>query len=274
MTLSVVIVNYNTCALLRACLASLQHATLFPEIIVVDNASSDGSADMVRAEFPDVTLLAQTQNRWFCGGNNMGIQAAQHEFILLLNPDTVVAPDALEKMTAFLATQPEYAGVTARLVYPDGTVQKTCSRIPTFAYLLLNHTVVGMMFSGWKKRLNAHQWYSDWQRDSDFDVEVVPGSCTLMRRNEIWLNDRLWLYFPEDDIARRVQRPFRFLADAHIEHYEKAATRNWRATEIYFRDLFIYTRQQHGIIAMLVLWLFSRPVYWGMWAKQHLVKHR
>lgn len=270
MNLSVVIVNYNTRDLLRACLASLQKSTLSPEIIVVDNASSDGSAAMVRAEFPDVRLLGQAKNTWFCGGNNLGIQAAQHELILLLNPDTVVAPDALQKMTSFLAAHPDYAGVTARMVYPDGTVQKTCSRIPTFAYLLLNHTILGMIFSGWKRRLNAHQWYADWQRDSDFDVAVIPGSCTLMRRSEIGLNDALWLYFPEDDLARRVRRPFRFLADAHIEHYEKAATRNWRATQIYFRDMFLYTRQHHGILAMLVLWLLSRPVYWGMWVKNRI----
>lgn len=268
MTLSVVIVNYNTCALLRACLVSLQAATPLPQIIVVDNASSDGSAAMVRAEFPAVRLLAQTENTWFCGGNNIGIQAAQGEFVLLLNPDTVVAPDALAKMTTFLAAHPDYAGVTARLVYPDGTVQKTCSRIPTFAYLLLNHTPLGMICSGWKSRLNAHHWYGAWQRDVDFDVEVVPGSCTLMRRGEIRLNAALRLYFPEDDLARRVRRPFRFLANAHIEHYEKAATRNWRAVQIYFRDMFVYVRQHHGLAAMFVLWIFSRPVYWGMWMKQ------
>lgn len=265
--LSVVIVNYNTRDLLRACLVSLYASTLKAEIIVVDNASKDDSAAMIKTEFPEVKLLTQVQNTWYCGGNNIGIDAAQGEYVLLLNPDTVVGPDALEKQVDFLRTHPEYAGCTARLVYPDGTVQRTCSRIPTYLSLLLNHTPLGWLFPGWKTRLNAHQWYADWHRDSDKDVEVIPGSCLLMRREDIRLDGDLLLYFPEDDIARRIQRPFRFIAAAQIEHHEKSVTRSWLATRVYFRDMLVYTRKHYGWAAMLLLWLLTRPVLAGMRVK-------
>ncbi len=149
MHLSIIIVSYNTRDDLRACLESLQVVQPAPEIIVVDNASSDGSADMVRAEFPHVRLLAQARNTWFCGGNNIGIQAATGDYILLLNPDTIVQPGALERLTAFLDSHPDYTGATAQLRYPDGSIQRTCSHIPTYAYLLLEHTPLGWLLPRW-----------------------------------------------------------------------------------------------------------------------------
>ncbi len=268
--LSIVIVSYNTRDDLRGCLESLQGVTLPLEIIVVDNASSDGSADMVRADFPSVRLLAQPRNTWFCGGNNIGIQAASGDYILLLNPDTVVQPGALEHLTAFLHTHPAYTGATAQLRYPDGSRQRTCSRVPTYAYLLLEHTPLGWLFPRWRREVAARHWYAGWERDTDQDVEVLPGSCLLLRRG-LRLNGDLLLYFPEDDLARRTPGArWRFLADAVITHKEKSVTRTWRATEIYFRDLLVYTRRHHGAARAALLWLLSRPLLWSMALKRKL----
>jgi N-acetylglucosaminyl-diphospho-decaprenol L-rhamnosyltransferase len=215
--LSVVIVNYNTCALLRACLQSLVAQDYRCEIIVVDNASHDDSVAMVRAEFPQVRLLAQERNTWFCGGNNIGIRASDGEYVLLLNPDTVVSANALLRMVTFLRDNAHYAGVTAQLRYPNGQIQRTCSRLPTYRYLLLQHTFLGWLWRTQKERDYQHHWYAEWGRDSDHDVAIIPGSCTLMRREDVLLDDELWLYFPEDTLAQRVQKPFRFLTNAHIE---------------------------------------------------------
>lgn len=267
MELSVVIVNYNTRELLRACLQSLMNQPTDAEIIVVDNASSDGSAAMVAEAFPDVRLLAQAENTWFCGGNNLGIAAARGDYVLLLNPDTIVARHTLGTLLSFIKQHPGYAGCTAQMRYPDGQIQRTCSRTPSIAYLFANHTPL-MLLKSWQARLNAHHWYAEWDRESDKDVEVVPGSCTMMHRNDIILDSDLRLYFPEDDLAQRIQRPFRYLAAAQITHYEKAATQNWAATRNYYRDLFIYTHKHHGWAVMALLWLLSRPLYWGMWLKK------
>lgn len=265
MKLSIVIVNYNTHDDLRACLESLRELDESYEIIVVDNNSTDGSAALVRASFPQVRLIEPGRNTWFCGGNNLGIKAAKGEYVLLLNPDTIVPRGALAALTRFMDAQPDYAGVTAQLRYPDGTIQRTCSHIPTWRYLLLNHTVLGWFMRAEKAGLNTYHWYAEWDRTISRMVEVIPGSCLLMRRADLLLDDRLRLYFPEDDLARRFAgAKFHYLADVHIIHREKAATRNWRATRIYFRDLLIYTRKYHGARQMALLWLLSRPVLLGM----------
>lgn len=265
MKLSVIIVNYNTRDDLRLCLNALRDSLLPPEIIVVDNASSDGSRQMVQAEYPEVSLIAPETNTWFCGGNNLGIAAAHGEYTLLLNPDTVPPPDALQRMTDFMDGHPDYAGVTLQLRYPSGEIQRTCSRIPTYRYLLLTQTPLQWLLPGMRRKAQAWHWYEGWQRDRDYDVEAVPGSCTLMRRNELRLNDSLLLYFPEDDLARRnAGRKFRFLASPFILHREKSATRTALATRIYFRDLLVYTRQHHGWGRAALLWLLTRPLAWGM----------
>jgi N-acetylglucosaminyl-diphospho-decaprenol L-rhamnosyltransferase len=268
MRLSVVIVNYNTRDLLRDCLISLQAATLPVEVIVVDNASVDGSAAMVRDEFPAVRLLAQTTNTWFCGGNNIGIDAATGDYVLLLNPDTVVPPDTLGQMVAFMDAHPDYAGVTTQLRYPDGSIQRTCSRVPTYAYLLLNHTPLGWLFPRWRDRTNAHHWYDDenFTRESARDVAVLPGSCLMMRHADLRLADDLLLYFPEDDIGQQWRdAKFRFLTDSAITHREKSATRSWLASRVYFRDMLVYTRRHHGAIRAALLWLLTRPLWLAMW---------
>lgn len=271
--LSIIIVNYNTCELLRACLASLVPEPMNLEIIVVDNASRDGSVEMVRDEFPQVKLLAQPRNTWYCGGNNIGLAAASADYVLLLNPDTVVKADTLPRMLAWLQENPGYAGVTARLVYPDGSTQRTCSRVPTLAYLLAANTILGLLLLPWRHRLQRHHWYHDWDRTTDQDVEVIPGSCTLMPHGNR-LDDRLLLYFPEDDLAQRLRLPFRYLADCVIEHHEKAATQSWLATRIYFRDLLTYAHIHHGVLAMMLLWIFSRPLLLAMWLKRRLAAQR
>ncbi len=266
--LSVVIVSYNTRELLRNCLQSLWESIgLELEIIVVDNASTDGSAAMVRDDFPEAQLLAQSINSWYCGGNNIGIRQARADYVLLLNPDTEVAPDALALMQRFLQENPAYIGISAQLRYPAGEIQRTCSMIPTYLHLLLSYSVLGPLLPASKRRLHDRLFYGDWDRQSDRDVEVIPGSCTLMRREDILLDDDLLLYFPEDSLARQLRGTCRFLAAARIKHHEKSSTRSWLATGIFFRDMLVYCRKQHGITAMLLLWVLSRPVYWLMWLK-------
>lgn len=267
---SVVIVNYNTRADLLACLEALHTFDPMPEIIVVDNASSDGSADIVAKQFPEVFLLAPGWNTWFCGGNNLGSAVARSKYVLLLNPDTIPNQPALDAMLSFIDANPQYAGVTVQMRYPDGGIQRTCSQVPSYRYLLLNHTVIGWLLPGLKKTVNAEHWYEGWERDSDRDVDVPPGSCLFGLPDDLRLDENLLLYFPEDDLGQRHGTgKFRFLGRHHIIHREKSATRTWNATAIYFRDLFTYTRQHHGWTAMAALWLLSRPVYWGMWMKRH-----
>lgn len=269
-TLSVVIVNYNTCDFLRGCLRALAASTYPAEIIVVDNASSDGSVAMVKAEFPQVRLVEPNKNTWFCGGNNRGIAAATGEYVLLLNPDTEVQPESLRLMMAFMQAHPDYAGATMQLRYPDGGIQRTCSRRITLRYLLISHTVLTFI-TPLQRAAERDIWYPDWARDTDYDVETMPGSCTLMRREDIGYDEALLLYFPEDALAARFAgRKFRFLTGAFITHHEKSATKSWRAVRIYWRDLGVFVRNQYGLGWATLLWVLSRPLFGAQWARWNL----
>ena len=266
--LSVVIVSYNTRDLLQNCLQSLRASIgLELEIIVVDNASSDGSAAMVRDCFPGVQLLAQSLNTWYCGGNNIGIQQARADYVLLLNPDTEVATDALALMYRFLLENPNYVGATAQLFYPDGLIQHTCAKIPAFRNLLLSYTLLRNLLPTLSRQLQDELLYGNWDRRSDRDVAAIPGSCTMMRRDHVHLDEDLLLYFPEESLALRHRKPMRFLAAARIKHHEKSSTRSFFATRIFFRDLLVYCRKQHGSARAVLLWLLSRPLIWLMWLK-------
>jgi GT2 family glycosyltransferase len=282
--LAVIIVNYNTRDDLRACLRSLhgpEAGALGVHIFVIDNASADGSAAMVRAEFPAVSVIEPGENMWFCGGNNLGLHAAAAlegcAYALMLNPDTIVRPGALTTLVRFMDEHPQYAGCTMRMDYPPETApggagavagshtQRTCSGIATFEYLFLGHTPFGLLMRGRKARADAAHWMSGWARDRDHDVAAMPGSCALFRRLSDGrfplLDARLRLYFPEDDLARRFAgAKFRFLAAPGIVHREKASTRTARASRLYFRDLIVYTRKHHDPAAAALLWACSLPL--------------
>ena len=266
--LSVIIVSYNTRDLLRACLSSLRASQgIALEVIVVDNASSDGSVEMTRQDFPEVILLAQTQNTWYCGGNNIGLDHATAEYALLLNPDTEVAPDALALMLDFLRRHPDYIGVTGQLRYPDGEIQRTGSEIPTYLSLLLDYTLLGYLLPGRRRRLHDALYYAKWDRRTDREIKVMPGSCTLMRRRDLRLDDDLLLYFPEDMLAARHGGKAWYLSAARVTHHEKSSTSSFFAKSVFFRDMLVYCRKRFGMARMLLLWLLSRPVYGLMWLK-------
>lgn len=271
--LSVVIVNYNTRDDLRLCLTALAASTIADqtEVIVVDNASSDGSAALVKGEFPWVTLLEPGRNLGFCAGNNYGVDRARGVYALLLNPDTVIQPGSLAALVSFMDAHPEYAGATLQLRYPDGTIQRTCSAVTAYPYLLLTHTPLGWIVPAARRRAEAAHWYAGWERDRDYDVAAIPGSCTLLRRADLRLDERLFLYFNEDELAHRYAgRRFRFLAAPFITHREKSSTRTARASALYFRDLLTFTRGQFGWPRMALLWALSRPLAWGIQLKWRL----
>jgi len=153
--LSIIIVSWNVSDLLRACLKSLTtddrpstivgplsivHGPWSAEIIVVDNASSDGSAEMVADEFPRVRLIANSENRGFTGGNNQGLALAEGRHILFLNPDTEVVGDALATMLTYMDAHPAVGALGPQLRYGDGSLQSSRRRFPTFATALFEST--------------------------------------------------------------------------------------------------------------------------------------
>jgi GT2 family glycosyltransferase len=264
MQLTTVICNYNTRDALARALESLLATTgdLDHEIIVVDNASQDGSTDVVRERFPSVRLIEPRANLWFTGGNNLGIRVAQGDYVYILNPDTVVQPGALHTMLAYLDSHPEVGAVTSRMIFADGTLQRSCSRFATYADLLLGYTFLGLILRPWRNRRRQLMWYAGWDRMTDHAVQVAPDSNLMVRRPILarigCFDENLKLYFTEDDLCYRIINTgcaIHYIAGATIVHDEHASVSQVRrlATQVYFNDLITYTRKYQGRVAAAAL---------------------
>lgn len=274
-TLSTVICNYNTRDDLARALQALIAATgdLAHEIIVVDNASRDGSAAMVRERFPGVTLIASGTNRWFSGGNNLGLRAARGEYALILNPDTIVPPGALQTLIGYLETHPATGAVTPRMTFADGTLQRNGSRFPDYLDNVLGYTLLGVLLPRWREARRRRMWYADWDRTSTRPIEVAPGSCLMARRALLerigYFDPRLKLFFTDDDLCRQIAATgaqIVYVAEATIVHDEHGSLRQVpRLTQrLYWDDLLVYTRKYHGLARALLLAALLIPTRIGM----------
>jgi len=259
--LSVIIVNWNVRDLLRRCLhsilASLPACQL--EIIVVDNGSTDGSAEMVRMEFPQVHLLANPDNRGFTGANNQGLAVARGRYVLLLNPDTEVVGDALETLVAFADAHPDVGVVGPQLLNPDGTVQSSRRRFPTLATALLESTWLQPYAP---RRLLARYYVLDRPDDEVQDVDWVTGAALMARREAVEqvgpLDEGFFMYSEELDWCRRFRAAgwrVVYLPTARIIHHEgKSSEQVLPARHIHFQTSKIrYFRKYHGPAAAEVL---------------------
>ncbi|HOF89614.1 MAG TPA: glycosyltransferase family 2 protein [Armatimonadota bacterium] len=201
MVLSISIVNWQTRDDLRRCLASLPGgAPQTPlEVFVVDNASTDGSAEMVAAEFPHVRLLRNPENRGFAHANNVALRQCAGEYLLLLNPDTRVHAGALDALVAGMEAHPEAGIGGAKLLNPDGSVQYSCRRFPTVATGLFRNGALGRLFPG-NARVRDYLM-TDFDHASVAAVDWVSGAALCIRRavlEQIGLLDESFFMYCED----------------------------------------------------------------------------
>jgi len=207
---SVVIVSYNSRAVLDPCLQSLKKQNVFDdtEVIVVDNASSDGSPTMVRERHPWVKLIAGRKNVGFSRGVNIGIREARGEYFLILNPDTVVRPDSIERLLEFMKRTPSAGIVGPKLVYNDGTLQYSCRRFYTWKVLVLRRTILGKILKN--SAAVADHMMLDFDHESTREVDWILGACLLVRRRAVesvgLLDERFFLYFEDVDWCYRMRQ--------------------------------------------------------------------
>jgi N-acetylglucosaminyl-diphospho-decaprenol L-rhamnosyltransferase len=256
--LSIIIVSWNVRDLLRTCLQSI-YAT-WPgdsaalELLVVDSASSDGSADMVRAEFPRVTLIENRQNVGFTAGNNQAIARSGGRYVLLLNPDTVLLPGALPAMVAYLEAHPEIGVVGPKLLNPDRTVQSSRRRFPTLSTAFLESTVLQQW---WPNNDTLRRYYIlDRNDDETLDVDWVVGACLMVRREAIahvgGLDDGFFMYSEEMDWCYRLKQAgwgVIYLPAAQVIHYGGQSSRQVVADQhIYFqRSKIRFFKKHRGV---------------------------
>lgn len=237
MDLSVVVVSYNTRDLLRACLTSVistMSSTANYEVFVVDNASVDGSAAMVRDSFPRVRLMVNRKNRGFAAANNQAIGESSGRYVILLNPDTVVRDGALERMATFMEGHPNVGVVGPRLVFPDGSFQHSAFTFPTLPMIFLdffpvNHRVIN-------SRLNGRYPRSLYEAGEPFPIDHPLGAGLMVMRRTIEevgsLDERFFMYCEEIDWCMRIKDAgWRIVCfpRAEIVHHVGQSTKQFRA---------------------------------------------
>jgi GT2 family glycosyltransferase len=226
---SIIIVNWNAMTYLRNCLRSIAQETRVCtyEVIVVDNDSDDGSQEMIRAEFPDVTAVLNERNVGFAGGNNQAMRMARGRYILLLNPDTLVLNGAVDTCVAYAdELRDERVGVLGCQVWEDeATIQKTCFQFPSPLNTLL--TLLGLTRRFPRSRFLSRSEMRWWDRRSEREVDVVSGMFMLVRRDaveEVGLMDEgYFMYAEEADWCYRFWRSgwrCLFTPRARIMHLE------------------------------------------------------
>jgi GT2 family glycosyltransferase len=256
---SVIIVNWNTRDLLRDCIASIGRQTSAAhEIIVVDNCSRDGSAEMVRAEFPEVVLIANTDNRGFAAANNQGLKVAQGSHVLLLNPDTIILDHAIDTMLAWLAAHPAVGCVGCQVLEGPGVIQQTSFADPG----ALNLAIVefGLMRLGRLVPALARPRYAGWDRQTTRSVDVVSGMFMLVPRAVLdkvgLLDEAFFIYAEEADWCRRIRKAgwdCVFAPVAQIVHLDGGSKSTSQIKSKMFVQLqkshLIYVKKHEGALA-------------------------
>lgn len=277
---SVIIVSWNVRDLVGDCIRSVMEETSRPhEIIVVDNASNDGTAAMIAEEFPDVRLIVNDENRGFAAANNQALEVAVGHRVLLLNPDTVILDGAVDTMLGWLEQRPDVGCAGCQVLETDTDVQMTCFSDPGPLDLLLIESGLHRIFSGSSFFGRPH--YAGWDRTSERDVDVVSGMFMLVPRrvvDEVGVMDgSFFIYSEEADWCRRIRDAgYRcvFTPAARILHREgggksTAQTRPKMYVQLQKSKL-LYVRKHHGLAgrvvakATLLVSMLARTVVFGL----------
>lgn len=262
---SIVIVNWNTRSLLERCLASIETGVdgLAVQVLVVDNGSPDGSAELVVDRFPQVELVRNQENVGFARANNQALERALGRYVLLLNPDTELRSDAVKQMVHFLDADPRRAGATAVLRNPDGTLQRYHKRLPRWSAILWSETLL-------RNVAPRNRWMRDfYMLDKPFDavteIEQPPAACLMLRRSvletEGLFDERFPIFYNDVDLCRRLQdaghRLF-LLPKAEVMHHGGAGgvgAMPDQGVADSLIGLIRYYRKHEGLLSAGILWL-------------------
>lgn len=268
MTISVVIVSFNTKDLLRECLQSLaaECKGIETEVFVVDNVSRDGSADMVAAEFPEVRLIRSDTNLGFAAANNRAFPLATGRYIVLLNSDAFLHEGALRKAIAYMDAEESVGLAGARLVGRDGSWQPSARLFPS---LLNDFLTLSGLASKYPESHFFGRFDRKWRKDpTPDDVDWVPGAFSIIRKTVLdrigFFDENFFLYYEEVDLCRRIKYAgyaVRYLPDVVVIHLGGESSKTvqsltmsksgsqlalWR-----MRAAFLYYRKHHGAQAWL-----------------------
>jgi len=279
---SICIVNWNVAPLLKACLSSIAKQTVAERIqtIVVDNASTDGSAEMVATTFPQVQLIRNQTNTGFARANNQALAQTTAPFVLFLNPDTELPIEAIKTLIDVANQNPTVGIFGPKLLNPDGSLQPSVRRFPDF---LSQAMVVLKLHHRWPKLRPVARYYANDHDSATFgQVDQVMGACFFVRRDVIkaigGFDEGYWIWFEEVDYCRRAKNagwPTAYSPTPAVIHHGGTGFRqvaSLKRQRLFLRSLNRYFARHHPWPARLGL-LFLEPialvaVFFAQWTKR------
>ncbi len=238
--------------------------SLVRQVIVVDNASTDGSQEMVTEQFPEVTLILSSENLGFARANNLGIQQASGDLLALVNSDVIVHPECLQKLVEFLAKHSDVGLVGPKVLGSDGELQRTCRLLPTVWNTLCRTLVLDSLFPN-------HHWFSGremrhWNHENQAEVEVLSGCFWLARRVAVeevgGLDERFFFYAEDVDWCKRFHDTnwkVVFVPQATATHFGGGSSSNapLRYSIEMLRANLVYWNKHHGLLGKSLYYLLS-----------------
>jgi len=206
--LSIVVICWNDLKVIGDCLRSIYEQTCCPdfEVIVSDNGSTDGSTEYIRRNFPSARIVENGANLGFAKGNNAGIKVAQGDYVLILNPDTIIRNGALDKLVAFADRYPEAGAFGCRVLNPDGSYQFPARPLPTVKGWLMS--ALYLTWLGKFSRNFVSDRYYGWDGSSEKEIGFQSGCCVLLRGHLLaklgGFDERFFYHFEETDLCFRV----------------------------------------------------------------------
>ena len=273
--ISICITNYNARDFLRACLASIYGTvdTLSFEIIVVDNFSADGAPEMLRKEFPAVKLITNDGNTGFTRPYNQAMRLAQGHYVVMLNPDTLIFPNAIAELAKFLDTHLEVGIVSPKVLNRDKTLQKQCRRSEARPWdAICYFSGLSRLFPNDKRFAGYLMTYLD--ENQTHEAEAVSGSCMMIRREVIeqigYLDENFFAYQEDSDYCRRARLAgwkIFYHPSAQIIHYGGeggSKVQPFRTIYEWHRSYYLYFRKH---FARDYFFLFNWIYYLAMFSK-------
>ncbi len=274
--ISVIIVNYNAGKYLGRCLESFKAnpAEGFDtEVIVVDNCSTDGSADMAAEKFPWVKIIENKQNAGFAAANNIGARNSSGEYLLFANPDIEILPHSIELMLNYLKSSSDIAAVAPQIISEDGSIYPSCWNFPNLIMELWDATKFKKYFP--KSRISLLRKRKFYPKQTF--VEIVSGACVMIRKDAYediggWDED-YFLYFEDDDLCYRLNKAgwlVSYYPESKVIHYGGKSTPEGGISKArMYSGLFLFFRKHRGQVHSFLLalvWIRKLLKYYAKYA--------
>ena len=271
MKLSIIIVSWNVCEDVLRCLESIYSCPPSEsyEIILVDNASADDTVPCVHERFPEVKLIENAENLGFAAANNRGLEKAAAEYVFFLNPDTIVLPDALDKLIVFMGQHPEIGLCGPQILNPDYSIQRSVRRFPTFKAIASRFTILKYLRLF---REDFHRWtMRDFDHKERITADQLMGAAIMARADIIRkiksFDERFFMYYEEVDLCYRVKKiglEVVFFPESAIIHLGGSSAKQIPAKVKFMvlKSLVLFMHKHHGGMRVKIyLMLFKLGVF-------------